>query len=89
LIIPDDAPAYGEFPAVEDSAGAGGGAAGELYVVQPRETIDGISARFNVSYTCVLDTNQILNPRALQPGTVIVIPDDCPAYSGADVVGTG
>ena len=88
LLIPEDAPPYGQFPALDGGEGQGGGAAGDLYVVQPLETIDGISARFNVSYTCVLDANNIVNPRQLQPGTVIVIPDDCPAYTGADVVPT-
>jgi len=87
LIIPDDAPAYGLVPAL-DATEQGGGfdIDGELYVLQPRETIDGVSARFNVSPRCVLDANEITQPRRVTAGTTIIIPDDCPAYDGFDFV---
>jgi LysM repeat protein len=85
LVIPDDSPVYGAYPATDGGLGAGGGANGELYVVQPRETIDGISADFNKDYRCVLEANGIGNPRRVQPGTTIVIPDSCGPYTGADI----
>jgi LysM repeat protein len=89
IIIPADAPPYGMFPALDIPAGqdgVGGGVAGELYVMQPRETIDGISARFNVDTRCVIEANQIRNTRRVHAGQTIVIPAGCPPYAGFDVV---
>jgi len=87
LIIPDDAPAYGLVPAL-DATEQGGGfdIDGDLYVMQPRETVDGVAARFNVAPGCVLDANEITQPRRVTAGTTIIIPDNCPAYDGFDVV---
>lgn len=88
LVIPADAPPYGQFPALDSDEREEilEGVAGDIYVMQPQETVDGISARFNVAPRCVLEANQIGNPRFLTPGTSLVIPADCPAYDGYDVV---
>jgi LysM repeat protein len=83
LLIPDDAPPYGQYPAIidDDTPGAGGGVAGTIYVMQPFDTIDQVAQELDVSTTCVLSANpQITNTRLVQPGQQILIPDDCPAY---------
>lgn len=91
LVIPDDAPPYGEFPpldnpASEDSTlGAGGG--GNVHIVQPRETLDGIAADNNVQTQCLADANNLEYPGRIYPGQQIVIDTTCPPYDGFDVVG--
>jgi len=85
IVIPDDAPTYGFFPPIGESAGDEI-AAGTEYVIQPGDTIDHIAAQFNVDTLCVIERNQVRNVRLIQPGQTIGIPNDCPAYSGYDVV---
>lgn len=90
LLIPEDAPAYGVTPArestVDTSAGAGGGLAGELYVIQLMDTIDQLGADFNVATACLLEANpQIVNVRSIVPGDTVLIPEDCPPYAGFGV----
>lgn len=83
ILIPDDAPPYGTFPPatpLDETAGAGGGVA--LHVVQPRENIDLIAAAYDVDTKCLLDNNGITNSKTVQPGTVLAISADCPAYTG-------
>ena len=88
ILIPADAPPYGQAPALNaDGTGSGSAtASGGGYVVQRGETVDGISARFNVDTECVLEANEIMFPPSLRPGMVLQIPSDCPEYSGYDVV---
>ncbi|MBC8097959.1 MAG: LysM peptidoglycan-binding domain-containing protein, partial [Armatimonadetes bacterium] len=85
IIIPDDAPAYGVFPAIGESAGEVV-ANGQEYVIQPGDTLDGIAAQFNVDTRCVIDANSVRFVRLIQPGQTVGIPTDCPPYSGYDVV---
>lgn len=83
LVIPADAPPYGQFPAVRSSdstAGQGGGLSGSEYIVQPRDTLDTIARRLDVSVVSVQKANGITNGRRLLPGTVLVIPADAPPY---------
>jgi LysM repeat protein len=90
LIIPAGAPPYGMFPALDrpgNGDGVGGGVDGELHIIQPRETIDGISAFYNVSTRCVIEANQITNTRRIFPGQTLVIPAGCPPYIGAAIPG--
>ncbi|MFN8373427.1 MAG: LysM peptidoglycan-binding domain-containing protein [Anaerolineae bacterium] len=86
LIIPDGAPAYGEFPPVDASGnvivdldGVGGGG-DEVYILQPGDTLDGVAQQFNVSYQSLLEANDITNSRNVRAGTVIVIPAGAPPY---------
>ena len=84
LIIPEDAPPYGVYPALQTASGdlGTGGALppGEIYVLQPRETLDVVGQRLNVSVVAIMLTNNISDARTLQPGTSFVIPDDAPPY---------
>jgi LysM repeat protein len=84
LIIPADAPAYGLFPALTEPPGngQGGGGDGEIYVVQPRDTLDLIGARLNVQVTCVAEANELANINRIFPGQALLIPGDCPEYDG-------
>jgi len=82
IIIPADAPAYGVYPARPDdsSSGRGGAVIGDIYVVQPRDTLDTIAQRLDVSAVAIQQANEITNSRGLTPGTVLVIPADAPGY---------
>lgn len=93
LIIPDDAPPYGEFPPLENAASAdstlGAGGGGNFYVVQPMETLDGIAARNNFQTKCLAEANDLQYPGRIYPGQQLVLDTTCPAYDGFDVVGQG
>lgn len=100
LIIPADAPPYGQFPALtvpndpaspDNSLGQGGGSTDlsegdTTYVVQPRETLDGIAARFDVATVCLSSENNLANASQIYPGQVLTIKASCERYSGFDVV---
>lgn len=82
LEIPDDAPPYGVFPALTSARadeGQGGGG-GQTYVFQPGDTLDVIAQEFDVSVVSLQLANDIPNPQLVQPGTLIVIPANAPAY---------
>jgi LysM repeat protein len=87
LIIPADAPPFGTYPALrpadEDAtlgAGGGGDVAGEEYVIQPGDTLDGIALAQNISLQALLMANNLPNGANLLPGTVILLPADAPVY---------
>jgi LysM repeat protein len=94
LIVPAGAPPYGQFPPLADplqgaesDLGQGGGIAdGTEYVVQPRDTLDQIAARFDFQTACLAERNNLESPIVIYPGQVIVLPEDCPRYDGFDVV---
>jgi LysM repeat protein len=90
IIIPADAPPYGTYPALDqftdETAGAGGGVEGEVYVVQLRDSLDGIGARFNADVDCLASQNRLSKSDYIYAGLALVIPDDCGPYSGFDVV---
>jgi LysM repeat protein len=93
LVIPAGAPAYGLFPALanpvqggESDLGQGGGGGGEEYIVQPRDTLDQIGARFDFQTACLAERNNLESPGVVYPGQIIVLPADCPRYDGFDVV---
>lgn len=87
LIIPSNAPPYGYVP--PRSAGQGGGstAAGRLYVVQLGDVLDLIAAYYNIDLACLIGTNDLLSPIRLRPGDVLLIPTNCPPYSGLSTIG--
>ncbi len=84
IVIPADAPAYGLFPALTGAVGdgQGGGAAGEVYVVQPGDTLDVIGATLDVQVACVAEANELENINEIFPGQALLIPATCPAYDG-------
>jgi LysM repeat protein len=85
LIIPAGAPPYGFYPALiglPEGQGGGGDPNDVIYVLQPRDILDLIAAYYNVDLRCLLDANQITNPNTVRPGLTILIPGNCPAYSG-------
>jgi nucleoid-associated protein YgaU len=98
LIIPADAPPYGQFPAIANpnaplntqELGQGGGATAgpndQAYVVQLQDTLDGIGARFDTQVACIAEANSLDNPRLIFPGQTVVIPASCPRYDGFDTV---
>jgi LysM repeat protein len=100
LVIPDGAPAYGVFPAVSNplnptsvntdlGQGGGGPSAGpndQLYVVQPRDTLDTIGARYDTQMACIAENNNIAAANLIYPGQTILISGSCPKYDGFDIV---
>jgi LysM repeat protein len=84
LVIPEDAPPYGTFPAIEDETleerQARGGAGSTTYVVQPNDTLDTIGQALDVSVEQLRQVNNITNPLNLQPGFALVIPADPAPY---------
>lgn len=94
LIIPNDAPPYGQFPALADplnpsqsDLGQGGGAAsGQTYVVQLGDTLDGIGAQFDMNVECLAEQNNLDQPNRVYPGQELLVPGNCPRYSGFDIV---
>lgn len=78
LIIPLDAPAYGQYPALESVAQG----AGLSYVIQPGDALDLIAAFFNIELACLAERNEIDNPQRIFPGQSLLLPYDCPPYSG-------
>jgi LysM repeat protein len=88
LVLPENAPKYGEFPsltvpALAGSDGQGGGLpeGAKTHVVQPRQTLDTIASLYNVDVACLANANKLTKPSLLQPGTELLIDETCPAYS--------
>lgn len=100
LVIPADAPPYGQFPAltnplnptsVNTDLGQGGGGPevgpnDQLYVVQMFDSVDKIGARFDTQVTCIVEGNGLADPRVIYPGQSLVIASSCPRYDGFDIV---
>lgn len=100
LIIPADAAAYGQFPAIANPAalpqnqelGQGGGGTAvagpgdQLYVIQPLDTLDKIGANFDTQVACIAQGNGLDKPSLILPGQTVVIQASCPRYDGYDSV---
>ena len=85
IIVPADAAPYGQFPALNEVTGdgqGGGGQAGEVYVVQPRDTLDLIALASDAQVACIAEANAIADVNRIFPGQALLIPDDCPPYDG-------
>lgn len=78
LIIPLGAPAYGLYPALENVAQG----AGATYIIQPGDALDLIAAYFNIDLACLAERSGISNPQRIFPGQSLLLPLDCPPYSG-------
>lgn len=85
LIIPDDVPVYGLTASLDQPAGEVL-ADGDVYVLQPGDTLDHVAAGFNVDTACLLERNQITVAKLVRAGELVGIPADCPPYSGFDIV---
>lgn len=100
LIIPADAPVYGQFPpltnpsnpaSADNELGQGGGSTDlsegdTTYVVQRGETLDGIGARFDVAVVCLTTENNLVDASQIFPGQVLTIRASCERYTGFDTV---
>ncbi|MEQ8677071.1 MAG: LysM peptidoglycan-binding domain-containing protein [Aggregatilineales bacterium] len=69
---------YGQFPPLGDPLGAegggqGGGVDGDIYVIQPRDTLDTIAQEYNVSVIQLQQIN-LLENSVILPGQQLVIP---------------
>lgn len=90
VIIPDDAPPYGQDDFDPMDFGMGGGAelvnsSAKTHVVQPRDTLDGIAALYNRDRDCLARSNRLPRPSRMNPGLVLVIDESCPPYAGVNV----
>lgn len=85
ILIPENAPAFGQDADFDPSTLLGQGGGGETYVVQPMDTLDQIAASFNVDTACLQSSNGIERPNLVKPGTVLVIDANCPAYVGEGI----
>jgi LysM repeat protein len=79
IIIPDDAPPYGQFPALDLFTAP----AGIAYTVQTGETLADIAQAFDVALIALETANGIDAGANVLPGTDIIIPANVPQY-GAD-----
>jgi len=80
ILIPANAPVYGEDVFDAAALGQGGGSTGEQHIVQPGETLSGIARFYDVETTCLATTNTLARPGQLLPGQVLIIPEDCPPF---------
>jgi LysM repeat protein len=85
IIIPSNAPAFGQDGDFDPSTLLGQGGGGQTYVVQPMDTFDEIAASYNVDTACLLEANGIERPNLVRPGTVVVIDQSCPPYVGEGI----
>lgn len=85
LVIPAEAPPYGSVPPLDDVNTANG----VYYVVQVNDTLDEISASYNVAVDCVAAANEIANWGLIFPGQTLLIPEDCPVYTGEAIPQAG
>ena len=58
----------------------------QTYVVQLRDTLDGIGAHFDTQVACIAQNNNITPANLVYPGQTVVIPASCPKYDGFDIV---
>lgn len=84
LIIPEDAPPWGQYPAIQTVAGQAVDdellASGTYYVIQRYDTLDMIAANYDISVVSLILANDVINTKILQPGMVVLIPEDAPPY---------
>ncbi len=89
LLIPADAPPYGSVPPLDNVNTAIENPDGVYYVVQVNDTLDEISASYNVDVDCVAAANEIANRGLIFPGQTLLIPEDCPVYTGEAIPQAG
>lgn len=98
LVIPGDAPPYGQYPplanplvaagargALELGQGGGGlptGPGDVVYVVQLRDVLDLIGAAYDRQAACIAEANGLANPNLLYAGQTLIVPSACPPYDG-------
>jgi len=85
IIVPLNVPTFGNDDDFNPDMLLGQGGGAEIHVVQPRETIDGIAAFYDVDTDCLLEANGITHPNLTQPGTALIIDRSCPLYTGEGI----
>lgn len=85
LIIPDDAPEYGVYPAFDAPDFSG-----EVYVIQEGDTLESIAEEFNVSTLALALNNEMDTLDDIYAGRAILIPEGVPEFGDdAAVLGQG
>lgn len=69
-------------PRAEASQLQQGGGGGATYIVRVGDTLDSIGARFDVSPSCLGESNALENPGRIFPGDEIALDPNCPPYDG-------
>ena len=59
-----------------------GGGGGATYIVKVGDTLDSIGAEFDVSPSCLGESNELENPGRIFPGDEIALDPNCPPYDG-------
>lgn len=78
---PYDGVAFATSTSVDAEAqGQGGG--GRTYTVRVGDVLDLIGAQFNLSASCLAESNNLENPGRIFPGDEITIDPGCPPYDG-------
>jgi len=85
LIIPDDAPEYGVYPAFDAPDFSG-----EIYIIQEGDTLESIAEQFNVSTLALALNNEMDTLDDIYADRAILIPEGVPEFGDdAAVLGQG
>lgn len=85
IIVPADAAPFGFYPARTGYMGSREDGLG-VYVIQPQDVVDLVAAFFDVDLACLAQRNDLADANLVYPGLALLIPADCPAYSGLSSV---
>lgn len=89
FLDPDCPPYDGVAPVLrprDDVTALGQGGGGTVYVVRYGDTLDKIGAAYNLSASCLGESNSLENPSRIFPGDEIRIDPGCPPYDGLALV---
>ncbi len=77
ILIPNDAPAYGDDDL--EALGQGGGAdpGVQPYVVQYGDVLSVIAQEQGLDLSCLIEVNALSRPGELRPGQTLLLPDRC------------
>jgi LysM repeat protein len=59
-----------------------GGGGGAVYIVRIGDTLDKIGAQYDLSPSCLGESNELENPGRIFPGDEIALDPNCPPYDG-------
>jgi LysM repeat protein len=63
-----------------------GGGGGAVYIVRVGDTLDKIGAQYDLSPSCLGESNELENPGRIFPGDEIALDPNCPPYDGLALV---